>query len=453
MTEVRVLTNCVVGLGFSWRSFQAGLAEEPHLIGADAGTADMGPARLGAGADGPVSPAVRRDLDIMLHGARTHEVPFAIGTAGHAGGEPHLQATWKVVQEIAAERGHHFRAALIHAELDKQFLKDRLKSGRITPHGHGRELSADDIDRSARVVGMICGRPFERAWDLGAEVVIAGRTADPAIFAPFMMREGVPPGIAWHAAKTIDKGHNATTDWWDGSSVMAYVSEDEFVVRPMKESSRCTVASVAAMTMYEHANPYEYVVSEGSLDTSACTFEQIDDRSVRVARARFTPADRYTIKLEGSAPVGYRSIVVGGLRDPLLIDALPSIVERTPDMVNRFMRSAGIDGADYTIRFRPYGLGAVMGPLEPDDAMAPPEACLIIEVIGRTQHIANAVASKASSLVSHANYPRKLSRNLAYPFSPTVIPVGQVFEWSVWHILDADDDDVDQLLPVEVVEV
>ena len=451
--EIRVLTNCALGVGFSWRSFQAGLAEKPHLIGADGGTADMGPHDLATDPEGAVSPAVRRDLEIMLLGARENNVPLSIGTSGHAGGEPHLQALFGAVKDIAKKHGLHFRTTLIHTELDTGRLKERLDAGRISPLGHQRELTSDDLDRSERIVGMACGKPFERAWETEPDVVLAGRAADPAIFAPFLMRHQIPPGIAWHAGKTIDKGHNATTDWWQGSSLLARVDKDGFTVSPMKPESRCTVGSVAAMTMYEHVNPHRYLVSEGALDTSKATFEQIDDRSVRVSGAVFDEAERYTVKLEGAARVGYRAVEIGGMRDPILIANLREILANVPDVVDRASRSAGIDPSDYTLRFLPYGLGAVMGDLEPVKDLTSPEVGLVIEAIGTTQEIASTVASKAASLVSHSNYPGKLSRNLAFPFSPTGIEAGPVADWSVWHLLDTADDNIDDLFPIEVCDL
>jgi hypothetical protein len=217
-TEVRVLATCTLGLGFSYKGLEAGLALAPDLIACDAGSSDFGPYYLGSGElqKSPVS--LKRDLALLLKGARRLGVPFITGSAGGAGGDPHLAGIIDLVREIAAEEDLHFKLAAISASISPELLHARLRDGRITPVGLVSPLTAEAIDRSAATVGMMGVEPFLRALDLGADVIIAGRATDPAIFAAVALRAGLDPGPVWHAAKCIDKGYLATTTPETGSA-------------------------------------------------------------------------------------------------------------------------------------------------------------------------------------------------------------------------------------------
>jgi hypothetical protein len=86
MDEIRVLAPTgVTGSGFLESSFEQGLAQKPHFIGADAGSTDPGPEYLGSGATAFPRAAIRRDLRLMLTGARKIKVPLLIGTANTVG--------------------------------------------------------------------------------------------------------------------------------------------------------------------------------------------------------------------------------------------------------------------------------------------------------------------------------------------------------------------------------
>ena len=41
----------------------------------------------------------------------------------------------------------------------------------------------------------------------------------------------------------------------------------------------------------------------------------------------FVPTNKYSVKLEGAAIVGYRTIFIGGIRDPILIGQLDSFLD------------------------------------------------------------------------------------------------------------------------------
>jgi hypothetical protein len=454
--EVRLLANTVVGLGFSYRAFQSGLAFGPHMIGCDAGSSDFGPYYLGAGVD-PKSPrAVKRDLEIMLRGARELDIPLIIGSCGGAGANVHLSGYVDIVRKIAAAEGMHFRLAVISAEQDPKLLAAKLSDDAIKPLGGVPELTADDLNSTVRTVGMMGVEPVMSALDAGADVVLAGRIADPAIYAAVPLGYGIDAGTAWLAAKSVDKGALATTSPGEGSPVLARVRRGEFTIEPTKPDVVCTVRSVGAMTMHENPDPVRIVEPGGSIFTKNAAYEQLSEGRVHVSGGEFTPVDRYTVKLEGAAPVGYRTILVVGIRDPRVIERLDEFLERYAAMIQRAARSMDITRDDYEIGFRRYGLDAVMGSRETASPTPPAEIGLIVDVIGRTAEISKAIGQRLGPTGSRLDITGgKLGGggNFAYPFSPSVINMGQVFRWSVWHAMEIDRDELPHVFPAEVEQL
>src|SRR5688500_5558171 len=205
MEEIRILSPTgVCGSGFVESSFERALAQKPHVIGCDGGSTDPGPAYLGSGRTAFPKEAIRRDLRLMLLGARRLKVPLLIGSAGTGGNDAQLEGTHQLVTEIAAAEGLGFKLALIHAEQNKDYLRKRLREGRIKPLAPAPQFDEAAIDRSEHIVGMMGAEPFIRALEAGADVVIAGRASDTAIFAAMPVMRGFPEGIAWHAAKILE---------------------------------------------------------------------------------------------------------------------------------------------------------------------------------------------------------------------------------------------------------
>ena len=69
---------------------------------------------------------VTRDLSLILPAARKHGIPVIIGSAGGAGGEPHLNWTVDIARRVATAFNLRFRLAVISAELDKNIVVRRF---------------------------------------------------------------------------------------------------------------------------------------------------------------------------------------------------------------------------------------------------------------------------------------------------------------------------------------
>jgi hypothetical protein len=175
------------------------------------------------------------------------------------------------------------------------------------------------------------------------------------------------------------------------------------------------------------------------LDLTACHFEQLDERRVRVTGTQLQKSDRYTIKLEGAQPVGFRTISIAGIRAPDLIQQLDEVLLAVRGRV--FTNFQSIDQAEVQLLFRVYGKDGVMGELEPCREQLPHEVGLVIEVVAKTQSLADTICSFARSTLLHFGYPGRQSTagNLAFPYSPSDISHGVVYEFSVYHLMTVDD--------------
>ena len=209
--------------------------------------------------------------------------------------------------------------------------------------------------------------PYQAALEAGADVVLSGRSTDAAIFASLPTLRGFAPGPAWHAAKILECSAACVVHRKYADPMFAWIRDDHFVVEPPNPEYRCSPVSVASHTLYENGSPYELVEPSGTLFSDTARFDAENDRAVRVSGSRFQPSGRTTNKLEGAELVGYQTIVVGGIRDPVILRQLDSWLEGVEATVRR--RIEEVHGADMVdpvqITFRRYGLDGVMGALEP----------------------------------------------------------------------------------------
>jgi hypothetical protein len=442
---MRVLSPTgVLGSGFLEVSFAEGLRRNPHFIGVDAGSTDPGPFPLGSGKTAFSKRAIKRDLRLLVVGARQAGIPLLVGSCGTAGGEPHLRLVYETVQEIAREEGLRFRAALIHAEQDRDYLKNKLRAGRIRPLHPAPQFDEAAIERSARIVGMMGAEPYLAALADGADVVLAGRSSDTAIFAGLPTHFGFPAGSAWHAAKILECGAAAATFRKTPDGIMATITHDDFVIEPLDPELRCTPQSVAAHSLYENADPYLIVESAGTIDLRAARYEAVDARTVRVRGSAFIPAERYTVKLEGAELVGYQSVVIGSVRDPFIIRQIDDWLARLDDRIRARVRDVHrgeLGDGDYVLNVHVYGKNGTMGPLEPVRDAAPHELCLLFEATAPTQEIATSIASITRHQALHLPVPEwsGLITALAAPFSPAYLERGPVYRFNVNHVVEVAD--------------
>lgn len=437
----------MLGYGIPVRSMEEGLARNPDVLAVDAGSTDPGPYYLGAGVPYTSRRAVKRDLAMMLDAAHARRIPVLIGSAGGGGGRPHVEWLVNVYREICRERGYHFRTATIQAEIDKGWLKAKVARGQVTPLDRLDPLTGETIDAATRIVAQMGDEPFQKALDLGAEVVIAGRACDASVIAALPIRRGFDRALAIHMGKILECGGAAAYPRHGSDSLLGVIDRESFTVEPPNPDKICSVASVAAHSLYERSDPYRLALPGGAIDLTATTFEQITRRAVRVRGTRFIPAP-YTFKLEGVHRAGYRTITVAGTRDPILISQLDAYLE---NVRNRVKEVYGAEG--YHLLFHVYGRDGVMGGLETAKEIRSHELGFVIEVVADDPETSAAILALSRSTALHSTYPgrKAIAGNLAFPFSPSDLSAGEAFEFSVHHLVEVDDPL--ELFPVEMIEI
>ena len=199
----------MLGYGFPEPSLEAALEHDVTIFGMDAGSTDPGRYYLGVGRSFTSRTMVKRDLDLLLPAARRKGVPLVIGSAGGAGGAPHLAWTVDIVREVAAERGLRFRMAVIQAEQSPEYLRAQLKRGAIADFETGRELTIEDIDACSHIVGQMGVEPVIEALESGAKVVVAGRAFDAA--SPRRCRSCGASTAAWRCTWARS---SSAVHWW-----------------------------------------------------------------------------------------------------------------------------------------------------------------------------------------------------------------------------------------------
>ncbi len=334
--EIRVLSiSGMLGSGYLESSLKKAMSWNPDFIGCDAGSTDAGAASLGSGIAAFSQAAVKRDLRLAMLAARSRGIPFLTGSAGMAGADLNLAWVVDIVKEIAREEDLHFTMAIIHAEQDKEYLKKKLRDGKIRPLKPAPPYSEEAIDRSVHIVGMMGAEPFIRALDQGAEVVIAGRSSDTSIFSAIPIQRGFPPAQIWHAAKILECGAACVAQRSRADGMFTWIRRDSFIVEPPNPEYICTPLSVASHTFYETASPIHLYEPSGMVDTSQARYEAVTGRSVKVSGTRFVPATTYTIKLEGVEKAGYQSVAFAGIRDPVLIGQIDDYLGRFRERVRQ----------------------------------------------------------------------------------------------------------------------
>ena len=433
--EFRVLSaTAILGYGFPEASFREGLRRRPDLIGVDAGSTDPGPYYLGAGKSFTNRAAVKRDLRFMLTAGVRRGIPVVIGTAGGSGARPHVDWCEEIVREIAAEEKLTFKMGVIYADVPKARVRRHLLKGEITPLTYVPPLTEEVLEASVNVVAQMGVEPIQKALAAGCQVVLAGRCYDPAVFAALPISLGFDPGLALHMGKILECAAIAATPGSGADCAFGTLRRDSFILESLNPARRFTKESTAAHTLYEKTDPYHLPGPGGELDLTGCSFAELPGGKVEVRGSRHVDSERYCVKLEGVRRVGYRTIAVAGTRDPIMIRNIDGILAGVETQVRQILKA---EAGGARIHFHVYGRDGVMGALEPERRIRSHELGIVIEAVAATQEAADAVCSLTRSTLLHYGYPGRISTagNLALPFSPSDARMGEVFEFSVYHLM------------------
>ncbi len=421
-----VALNGLLGYGYSEEALEIAFAEKVDYLGVDAGSTDPGPYYLGSGKSFTDRGAVKRDLALALPKALAQKAPFIIGTAGGAGSERHVQWLKEILLEIAQEQKLQFKLGTVFSDVSKDYVLEKLNAGKIMNMSDELPLTPEAVEESTTIVSQIGIAPIIALLKQNADVILCGRACDTAIYAAPCIYNGYNPGLAFHMAKIMECGAMCSEPVAAADVMQAYMEKDYFALRPANPMRKCTVDRVAAHTLYEQSNPYLIFEPDGVCDLTNSKFQQVDERTVRVTGSVFKETAEPTLKLEGVKCSGYRTICPATIYDPETIRQFDNIAETVMNFVKENTKKT-LPENSYTVSFKTNG-GA-------ESSLG-----IIMDIVGQTQEIADTVCALVRSRMLHCDYPGRKSSagNLAFPFSPSDIHVGPVYEFSVFHLAKVD---------------
>jgi hypothetical protein len=436
-----------IGAGFPDESVEVAADLDFDFIGADAGSIDVGPCQLGGTGQLFADDLCRRDLRHVLKLARSRGVPLLVGSSGGAGTDGGVDRFAAMVREIAADEDlAPFKLARIYTEVDRAALIAKVKAGRVRPlPGNRFAFDAAAIARSTCIVSVIGAEPFQQALAEGADVILAGRTTDSAIFAALPLARGYAPATAWHAGKVAECG-GAVGQPSRSDLLYVQLNGAGFTVTPCSPDAVCTSWSVAAHQLYENADPFYFVEPAGTMSASDARFTEIDNGIVRIEGAQFEPAPAYTRKLEGVEPAGFQSITMGCYNDPVLIEDIghwqPAVLAEIQKKVARIY-GQGARQAIISLQRYGDGGGALMFPkaVQAEADWKPRELFFLLSVNAPEREMASSVCTLAWHTLIHFP-PRGWKGSFvtaAWPFNPPVMDRGPVHRFNVDHVEVVDD--------------
>ena len=455
MDEIRIVSPiAILGYLINADSLKRAMDLKPAMIGADAGSTDCGAYYLGAGATYQSRKSVKRDLDLMLSAARAERIPLIIGSAGLAGSRPHFAWTLEILDVVARERGLHFKLSVIYADQESDYLRNALEAGRVKPFPGVPPLTPAAIDACGPLVAQMGTAPLVEALEPGAEVIVAGRACDSAIFGSFGVWKGFDRGLSLHVGKILECAAMSAMPPTGRDTVVATLRRDDFVLEAANPIRRMTPRSVSSHMVYEVEHPYLQEEPEGTLDFFEVGLEPVyNETATRVWGTRFVPREKPTLRFEGAELRGYRSYLIGATRDAALIKQLDAFIEGCEQQ----LREIEGDVHDYELDWPVYGRDAVLGQMEPmrdrDDLH---EVGILVQVLAPNQERAHDVAALLEARMIGFPYEgaRTRTAHIAFPFSPLVNDTGAVYRFGVLHLIELGDErELTSLFPIEYRDV
>jgi hypothetical protein len=441
--ELKILSASSFGYGIGGDSWERALEWDPDVIVAQGTSSDGGPTYLGSDAPLTGFGDIKADLKKIIVSAKKKAIPFILSAGGPGGGNNELERSLGFVNEISREAGIKLRVAVIPGEIDKEYLKQKIRAGvrirrLVDTDSLSEYLTEEDVDGSERIAAQMGPEPVMKALDLDVDGVITGRSLDVGLYMALPLKRGFDKALAAHLAKSIECSGVVTVPQ-SFEAVFGVLRKDHFLVMPTNPSARCTVVSIAAHAFYERPDPNCEENPGGVLDISRATYEQLDDRTVKVSGSRWSPAP-YTLKIEGARHVGYRTISICGIRDERLISCIDMFLEQARAHTEKRLRLLRPE-QEYNLLFRVYGKDGVLGDAEPVRKTKSHELGLIIDAVAPDAAVADFACATAAGFILHADYPGRLSTaaNVAFPYSPTDHRLGPVYIYNIWHLLQLDD--------------
>jgi hypothetical protein len=402
---------------------------------------DWGPYWLGSGTQPAANQAA--NVEPYVRAALAHGIPFVF-SFGIAGGDVHLDHSLRAFGEMCARNGWDPTLGIVRSEVGKEFLAAAVADGPpVLPasdgSGHG-PLTLDDVADAERVVALVGPEPVMNLMRRGVDGVITGRALDIGLFMALPMLRGLPTAVAAHAGKMLECGGLALEPGDSGRAIWACLDDDGFEVRSPSTLARPSIRSLVSHTFYERSHPTWEENPGGALDLSEATYTETES-GIRCEGARWHEAP-YTLLLEGARREGFRAVSLLGVREPALLAQVRAWTEQAEQAVAEAPRFAeAVADGRLRIATRIFGLDAVLGDLEPHTTVTGHEAGVLVDVVAETEELAKEAAYYAFIRLFIGPYPgrKTTAGNAAAPIMPVVVPVSDVFSFSIYHLLPLSD--------------
>ncbi|RYP29246.1 hypothetical protein DL767_006845 [Monosporascus sp. MG133] len=442
----------MLGYGVDVKQVDAALEKftatgEPTALILDSGSTDSGPQKLALGGMTVPRGAYVRDLQKLVASARKFNVPLLLSSAGGSGTNYNTREIVKIIDEVAHKNPTgKFKVVALYADIDKEFARERLHAGVVTPCSSAPPLTEADIDQSVVIVAQMGPEPILDTLiaNPDAQAFVIGRAYDASQFCAFaeycyqklnlgeQLDKYTRRGTFTHVGEILECGGLCAEP--KGGGVIATIRLDgSFEITPMAPNATCTPVSVAAHTLYENTRPDTLFGPGGHIDLSNSQYELLEDkRTVRVRGSRYVYTKEtkgiYQIKLEAAKLAGYRAMYLGAHKDPVLIGQMEKFLATVKGYVK--MEHADVT-EPWELEWHIIGKG--------DNGNIPQEVALIGEALAPTQELATSIVAKAKVATIHAPYRglKATSGNFAHGIGGLyTVPLGPCAEFCIYHLVE-----------------
>ena len=197
--------------------------------------------------------------------------------------------------------------------------------------------------------------------------------------------------------------------------------------------------------MYERTNPYFEYATGGMLDLRECKFEQFDEKTTRVTGAKWVPAKKTLVKIEGAKYIGERYMGISGIRDPYLVEHIDDVVQWSKDSTERQFGKEG-----YKIYYHVFGKNAILKEMEPVKKSKAHEMCIVIEAVSPDEELAAKVVDYALRMTFLVRIPGVKGTAGAAATTKLPMKASPGYVWSINHTIPVDDPM--ELFPTYITE-
>ena len=110
-----------------------------------------------------------------------------------------------MIRDIAAQHGSApFRLGYFYSEVDKECVRSAIRSGEPSRAWTAALRSPAELDATDRIVAHGRRASLHKLLDMGADVIIGGRSSDCAIFAAPATAQGCSEADAYYLGKVLE---------------------------------------------------------------------------------------------------------------------------------------------------------------------------------------------------------------------------------------------------------